>query len=386
MDFERYPVLVVAADTIIGLNVLRSLGRRGIPAYAALSLPDALGGHSAFCRGSFHLPRDPGQAVAALRDRLRQWKITHLAGISEAHISFLNCHRAELEREHTLLFPPQPVFERAIRKSLTLECARRAAVPVPETRYPQTVDEIPACRELRFPVILKMSFHQFPPGTVVAFRHKYLRVETYTELERTLAALPPGQYPMVQEFIPGHGAGVSMLVRGGEPVLAFQHRRLREFPPEGGMGVLCEAMPLDSVLVGDARRLLREMQWDGVAMVEFRVDPASGRHALMEVNGRFWGSLPTALHAGADFPYWLYRTSFPDAPPPGREYRVGTRARSLAGDTRWLLSVLRRRSAPPLAALAQYFSAFRPSTRYFMFSRDDPKPALRNMTGRFLPR
>jgi hypothetical protein len=103
----------------------------------------------------------------------------------------------------------------------------------------------------------------------------------------------------------------------------------------------------------------------------------------MEVNGRFWGSLPTAIHAGADFPYWLYRTSFPGAPNPPREYRAGLRARSLAGDTKWLIEVLRGHKRPAAAAIAEYSAAFRPSTRYFMWSWDDPKPALGNLARRF---
>jgi predicted ATP-grasp superfamily ATP-dependent carboligase len=383
MDSQPDPVLIVAADTIIGLTVMRSLGRRGVPVYAAVTLDDALGPHSTYCRGWFRMSNDPGQAIGQIREHLRKWKITHLIGISEAHISLLNSHREELARDYTLLFPPQDVFERAIRKSATLECARRAGVPAPETRYPQTVAAIDECRELQFPVILKMSFHQFPPGTVVQFRHKALRVENFEELHRVLSALPPGQYPMVQEFIPGYGIGMSMLVRSGKTVLAFQHRRVREFPPEGGIGVLCEAVSPDARLVEHSRRLLQEMGWEGVAMVEYRLDPDTGRFALMEVNGRFWGSLPTAIHAGADFPFWLYRTSFPGSELPAAGYRAGLRARSLAGDTKWLNSVLRKGTVPVWRALPAYLAAFGPSMRYFMFVWDDPKPALANLAGRF---
>ena len=116
---------------------------------------------------------------------------------------------------------------------------------------------------------------------------------------------------------------MSMLVRGGKTILAFQHRRLREFPPEGGIGVLCEALGPQPDLVEHSRRLLQEMRWEGVAMVEYRMDPATGRYALMEVNGRFWGSLPTAIHAGADFQFWLYQTcsrfSFSRARLPNRD-------------------------------------------------------------------
>ena len=87
MDFQPYPVFVVAADTIIGLTVMRSLGRRGIPVYAAATVNDALGPHSVFCRGWFRMPNDPEQAITAVREHLRKWKITHIIGISENHIS-----------------------------------------------------------------------------------------------------------------------------------------------------------------------------------------------------------------------------------------------------------------------------------------------------------
>ena len=47
MDFQKYPVLVVAGDTIMGLSVIRSLGRCGVPVYCAYTQKDALGPRSA---------------------------------------------------------------------------------------------------------------------------------------------------------------------------------------------------------------------------------------------------------------------------------------------------------------------------------------------------
>ncbi len=51
--------------------------------------------------------------------------------------------------------------------------------------------------------------------------------------------------------------------------------------------------------------LMAALRWTGVAMVEFKHDPATGRSWLMEINGRFWGSIQLAIAAGVDFP-WLY--------------------------------------------------------------------------------
>ena len=37
-------------------------------------------------------------------------------------------------------------------------------------------------------------------------------------------------------------------------------------------------------------------------MVEFKHDERDGVPKLMEINGRFWGSLQLAIDAGVDFP------------------------------------------------------------------------------------
>ena len=51
--------------------------------------------------------------------------------------------------------------------------------------------------------------------------------------------------------------------------------------------------------------LLRRLGACGVAMVEFRVDNRTREPYLMEVNGRFWGSLQLAIDAGVNFPALL---------------------------------------------------------------------------------
>ena len=381
MNPPNSPVLVVAADTIIGLTVMRSLGRHGIPVYCAWSRPDALGRHSEYCRGAFRLPKEG--AVEAILEHARRWRVTHLIGISENHISLLNRRRGELEREFTLLFPPQEIFGRATNKELTLKYARKAGIPIPKSVYPQSMDQVKQCRSLHFPVVLKMARHDFVGK--VTFQHKALRVETFEDLKKVLTALPAGQFPMVQEYISGRGIGMSMLMRGGRAVMAFQHRRVHEDPPDGGIGVLCEALTPDPELFHMSEQLLSAMGWDGVAMVEYRGDWQTGRYTLMEVNGRFWGSLPTAIHAGAEFPFWLYRTSFAatTAPSPPVGYRAGLRARSLAGDTKWLWKVLRNRKEPVLKAVMEYLLAFRPPMHYFLWAWDDPQPAVRNLLDRF---
>ena len=92
------------------------------------------------------------------------------------------------------------------------------------------------------------------------------------------------------------------------------------------------------------RKLVAAVGWHGVAMFEFKLDD-EGRYCLMEVNGRFWGSLQLAIDAGVDFPRLLWamsqgRTSGPHE----LGYRVGLRERWWLGDLDHLYLRLRHDS------------------------------------------
>jgi len=98
-------------------------------------------------------------------------------------------------------------------------------------------------------------------------------------------------------------------------------------------------------MVEAARALLGTLRWHGVAMVEFKLDTRDGRPKLMEINGRFWNSLPLAVAAGVDFPFLLYRLATEGEAPECFDYRPGVRCRWLVGDARHLAGVLRGRPA-----------------------------------------
>src|SRR6185503_13112360 len=82
-------------------------------------------------------------------------------------------------------------------------------------------------------------------------------------------------------------------------------RRIREKPPSGGVSVYCESIAIPQDLEASSGLLLNRLGWNGVAMVEFKLDREAGKAYLMEINGRFWGSLQLAVDAGVDFPRLL---------------------------------------------------------------------------------
>jgi len=204
-------------------------------------------------------------------------------------------------------------------------------------------------------------------------------------LAARLTQLGAAAFPLLlQERIVGPGIGVSLLVWDGRVVAHFAHRRLRERPPSGGVSVYAESVRVDDALVARSATLLRRLDWQGVAMVEYKIDAASGTPHLMEINGRFWGSLQLAIDAGVDFPALLLDAARDSVPVPPR-YRAGVRFRWWWGDVDHLLVRLARSperlSLPPDApgrwrVLRDFVAAGLPHRHSDALHPDDPRPFL----------
>jgi protein-tyrosine-phosphatase len=167
----------------------------------------------------------------------------------------------------------------------------------------------------------------------------------------------------------------------------FQHRRLKEFPVSGGGSVTSVSEPLDPLLAGQAVALLRELKWEGVAMVEFKCDRAQSRSVLMEVNGRYWGSLPLAIGAGIDFPFYEWQLAHGQQPVIPASYRAGLRFRWLGGDIRRLGSLynLPKGDGFPFPSKTGESLRFLKDFAYpvcpAIWSWTDPMPALEDWKG-----
>jgi hypothetical protein len=143
---------------------------------------------------------------------------------------------------------------------------------------------------------------------------------------------------------------------------------------------------MDPDLLDKSLRLLRTFDWQGVAMVEYKREETSGTPYLMEINGRFWGSLQLAIDAGVDFPSLLVEAALGRARPPVTRYRSGLRLRSWWGDVDSFLARMRhspeRLSLPPnapdrLRVLTEFFH-WRNADRMETFRFADPGPFVRD--------
>ena len=146
-------------------------------------------------------------------------------------------------------------------------------------------------------------------------------MHTSQALEDALAALLPITDVQVQQWVPGHGVGIEVLANRGRIVLSFAHERLHEYPLTGGVSTYRKAIAIPSSLTDATARYIQALEWHGVAMLEFRIDPGTEHAWFMEINPRFWGSLPLPIFAGVDFPAAFVQLAA-GAEPSAKPYRT----------------------------------------------------------------
>jgi predicted ATP-grasp superfamily ATP-dependent carboligase len=345
-------VLVMDAAGNHALAVVRSLGRRGLRVAAADSTWLGKAAFSRYCaeRAVYPPPsRGIPEFLAGLLRLLERLRPALLMPMTERTIMALLTGRAAVESVVRLApLPPDGALRVAFDKRETLSLARSLGIAAPWTVSPRNVDELAALRgSLSYPVVIKPHRSEFVtqdgrivPGGPAAYCFDAEHLEA-----RYLAVHRRAPLPLIQEFIPGPGYGISAICERGEIRSLFAHRRLRTLKPTGSGSSLRESVPAPPDMVETARALLGNLRWHGVAMVEFKLDTRDGRPKLMEINGRFWNSLPLAIAAGVDFPFLLYRLATEGTIPERFGYRTGVRCRWLVGDAQHLAGVLRGKPA-----------------------------------------
>ncbi len=392
-DNPRSPsrkVLVLDGEWPSALAIVRSLGRRGLRVDVGAALPDPLASRSRYCCARFVYP-DPMANVdgfrRAVEERLASIRYALVIPVTDKTIVPLIEVRDSIERLAPLAMAATEALRTTLSKNRTTELATRLGVPTPRSRVVRSPEEArspPA--EMSFPLVLKPDRSKVWTGRGEAQDLAVTYARDSVELAEKLSILLPTGPVLLQEKIEGQGVGLGVLASRGEVLFLFQYRRLHEVPLSGGASSYRISEPLDAELAGFANALAGALGWDGVAMLEFKRDPQTGKSWLIEINGRFWGSLPLPVAAGADFPAYLFdhwvdgRRDFPST------YRVGLRCRSERREIKWLLealSVLRGgvAASPPLGRIAtDCLRMLNPLERWDTLSLTDPAPGVAEIT------
>lgn len=383
-------VIVTDGNERSALAVTRSLGLRGIPVFVGAETATSLTGVSRYCRESFVYPSpwtSPDEYRTCILNHARRWGVRVVFPMTDLAVEILAELGAQAGGSINLPIPSLGQYRALSNKYQLMGAAKRLGVPIPDTLFVPDGDVEKVLSQIeRWPIVVKpgrslMKMDGLWLKTSVMYAHN---ADELKKLYREIGYLR--EPSLLQARVVGEGQGVFGLLDRGKPVALFAHRRLRERPPSGGVSVLRESMALLQPITDYALRIMESAEWHGVAMVEFKVDTESGVPYLIEVNGRFWGSLQLAIDAGVDFPWLLYQLGTTGAVRHSTgSYEVGVRSRWWLGDLDHLLLRLRKSdselslpsgSPSKKETIVSFLRVWDPKTRSEVFRLSDPRPGL----------
>jgi len=256
--------------------------------------------------------------LQSLNRYLEKFKIRYLIPTHE-EIFILSKYQSQTTNIKTLL-PRFDELKTAHKKDLSTKLAEKLNVPLPFTIQPVTEQDCTAfLKHSSKPIVLKYQSSNSAKGVFY--------IENYKQLENHFENL--GSF-LLQEYVKGDGYGVSMLYYNGQCRASFTHKRLAEKISSGGTSTL-RISTRNEILEAYAKKMIDNLNWNGVAMVEFKWNEEQKKGWFIEINPRFWGSLALPYYAGMDFPWHYYRILRDGDIKPVYDYKEGIRVKWLLG-------------------------------------------------------
>jgi predicted ATP-grasp superfamily ATP-dependent carboligase len=389
---ETIPAVVTPLDDHMGLDIARSLGKRGIPVFGIDALTDNSrpGTYSKYCR--FHQSPSPGEKQG--QDYLTflinfgqdQKERPVLFPLSDEVVLLCSQHRASLEKYYRFRMPSHSILENLAKKDGLGTSAEQWGIPAPQTFVvgnPHSIQWI--ADQITYPAVLKpteSTFWHDPKITellqthLISGRAKVVLCETPAQLRAQYEQIAPlDDRLIVQEVIPGEDRDLVYvsfyLNRASKPLGVFSGRKLRIIPTGFGSASYVRSIHAPE-LIELSLSFLESLGYQGLGGMEFKKDSRDGQYKLIEFNTRFgmWDGL--SVRCGVDLPYLAYRDSIEDPLPPQFTYQEGIYWLDWQRDLR---AALEYRRAGKLS-LGAWFRSLQSPKMWAIYDRDDWRPGV----------
>ncbi len=361
-------VLVTETQVRSALSVIRSLGKRGITVYAGDHDKISTGFFSKYTKKSIVYPdvrKDEDGFIEAILQFVKSEKIDVIFPIIEESIIALLKNR-ELFEKHTIIpFTDLDKLLQAMDKSQTFKLAESLDLPIPKTYYPQTVKDL---EEINiYPVVLKPTISAGSRGLSVCNNRNELNEAFQQNVERYKKFI-------VQDYIPDiNGEKVELCWYGfydwDSKLKAHGcYKVLRTYPINCGPATYKVSIENEEVN-RIATKILDHLQWQGLALIDFRVDPRDNIPKMLEINPRLWASCEHSIRAGFDLPGMWLDFALKKKIPVQEPIKVGVKSRNIIpGEMLWLLS------SPSIKNIKEFFHFN--GAHYDVIQRGDLKPVF----------
>ena len=287
-----------------------------------------------------------GDFVDSVAEAVKDGGYDVVFGAGEAEVLALSAARDAVPA--IVPYAPHDVVVRALDKEALMRAAAGVGIAVPDVVDPDTIADETT------PVVVKARMHARPDLPDSPPRIDTNVIVGRSAVHRRVAQIrAAGGDPQVQAFHEGRLIAYAA-VRGPAGVVARSHQQAsRIWPP--GAGASCRAVTVVGNPEFTARcdALLAALDWFGLVELQFLLG-ADGVPRLIDLNGRFYGSLSLAVAAGANLPAVWADLAVGREPARPLRARPGVRYQWGAADLRRACRERRRGLLLDLAGTAGY--------------------------------
>jgi len=362
------------------LGIIRSLGRRGIPVYLLHDKHLCISRFSRYTKQFIKIPKpsDESKFINFMIELAKKRGVEGwiLMPTNDAAVYTLSRHKEILEGYYRVSTPCWDVVKHAYNKKLTYQLAEKIGIPIPETFYPENVEELhEILSDICFPVIIKPAiverFYKKTKTKVFKANTKEELVQAYIKASRVI---DPSEI-MVQEVIPGSPDNLysfCSFLKNGKIMGMCIGRRSRQRPMDfGSASTFVESIYVPE-LIKLGTNLLKAMNYYGLSEVEFKKDPRDDKFKLLEINARTWLWHSLAIRCGADFPYLLYKDMNGEEVTPVMNFRENIKFVHIYTD----LGVVIKEVLKGKMRLKDYFISLKGEKEFAVFSINDSLPFI----------
>ncbi len=307
---------------------------------------------------------------SAEKYRIRGWV---LFPSCDEHVRIVAQHSSPLAKHYILTTPPWETARVFYDKRLTYAFAREAGVAIPRSYAAGGANRL-AFLDIDFPVILKPAITARLMAVTNRKAYRAENREAFQRLYESISGVIGPSEVIVQECLPEPSKNLFSFAgyfREGEPVVGLSAKRTRQLPRDfGRSSTFVEAVEIPE-LRELARKLLRTVQYTGLAEVEFMWNAKQARFELLDVNTRLWAWHSLAIASGLDLPYVAFADALGRKTPVG-DIRQGTKWVRFLTDVR----VVAQEICSGNLSFWQYLNSLRGKTAFAVFSSKDPLPFI----------
>ncbi|MHA1267707.1 MAG: carboxylate--amine ligase [Candidatus Helarchaeota archaeon] len=371
------------APTIMG--VINSLKNFKIPIILITSNKNEPAKYSKYIK--YVISPDPSEFpekyIKLLKKLGKFYKNFILIPISDDAANIVSNNKHTLEKYFIVPVPDKKTIDICLDKKKTYKVAIENNIPIPKTYFAENLTDLKMIiNSINLPCIIKPSSN----NDRIFFPKKVIEIKSVNKLIIVCNKLfSKGCSPIIQEKIIGSPINLysigTVFNHKHKPLAIFCGRKIRQIPYDFGVGVYCESN-WNPTVVKLGTKILKAINYYGIAHVEFKYDCRDNSYKLIEINPRPWFWISLATNCGVNLPYILYNINSLE-----ENYCIINNTKNIkwmwiTGDIGLLLINLMAKNKN--LSIKNYLRSFIEEKIYAVYSKNDKNPFIMEIYQSFI--